>query len=126
VPVQRGARSDGPSSGRLLGEVADELLPAQRWSDPRMRLLVTGWLAGFRSPRTRRAYAGDLLAWQQWCDARSLDPLRARRLQADLYLADLLDGGSAPATAGRRLSALSSFYRFLIEQDDLDANGANL
>jgi hypothetical protein len=64
-----------------------------------MRLLVAGWIAGFRSPRTRRGYAGDLLLWQQWCDVRALDPLRARRVQADLYLADLLDGGAAPATA---------------------------
>ena len=95
-------------------------MPAVLWPDPRLRLLVAGWLAGFRSPRTRRAYAGDLLVWQQWCDARALDPLRARRVQADLYLSDLIDGGAAPTTAGRKLSALSSFYRFLAEQDDLD------
>jgi integrase/recombinase XerD len=85
-----------------------------------MRLLVSGWLAGFRSPRTRRAYAGDLLAWQRWCRTHDVDPLRARRVQADLYLSDLLQGGAAPASAGRKLSALSSFCRFLLEQDDLD------
>ena len=77
-------------------------MPTVLWPDPRLRLLVAGWLAGFRSPRTRRAYAGDLLVWQQWCDVRSLDPLRARRVQADLYLGDLIDGGAALATAGAR------------------------
>jgi integrase/recombinase XerD len=113
-----------PVSG-LLGDLAEELLPAQLWPDLEQRLLVSGWLAGFRSPRTRRAYAGDLLAWQRWCAARGLDPLRARRVQVDLYLADLLKGGAAPASAGRRLSALSSFYRFLLAQDDLEITRAN-
>ena len=120
VPVQPGAPPKSPAPTRLLEGVADELLPVHLWPDPRMRFLVSGWLAGFRSPRTRRAYAGDLLAWQRWCRTHSVDPLRARRVQADLYLADLLEGGAAPTSAGRRLSALSSFCRFLIEQDDLD------
>ncbi|WP_157647371.1 tyrosine-type recombinase/integrase [Actinomycetospora chiangmaiensis] len=86
---------------------------------------MSGWLSKFRSPRTRRAYAGDLLIWQRWCAARGVDPLRARRVQVDLYLADLLDGGAAPTSAGRRLSALSSFYRFLLDQDDLDITRTN-
>ena len=120
VPAQYSPPSTSPLSTRLLEGVADELLPVHLWPDPRMRFLVSGWLAGFRSPRTRRAYAGDLLAWQQWCRTHSVDPLRARRVQADLYLAGLLEGGAAPTSAGRRLSALSSFCRFLIEQDDLD------
>ena len=114
VPDQRSA-----PAAELLGQVADELLPAELWPDLRQRLLVTGWLTGFRSPRTRRAYAGDLLAWQRWCAAHSVDPLRARRVQVDLYLAGLLESGAAPSSAGRRLSALSSFYRFLLEQEDL-------
>ena len=113
-----------PDAG-LLGEVADKLLPVVLWPDPRPRMLVGGWLAGFRSWRTRRAYAGDLLIWQHWCAAHDVDPLRARRVQVDLYLAHLLDGGAAPASAGRRLSALSSFYRFLLEQDDLDIARSN-
>ena len=108
--MQSSAPSGRLSSSRLLEDVADELMPAVLWPDARLRRLVAGWLAGFRSPRTRRAYAGDLLVWQQWCDARALDPLRARRVQADLYLGDLIDGGAAPATASRKLSALSSFY----------------
>lgn len=109
----------------LLSEVADGLLPGQLWPDLRQRLLVSGWLTGFRSPRTRRPYAADLLAWQRWCAARGLDPLRARRVQVDLYLASLLESGAAPSSAGRRLSALSSFYRFLLEQDDLHSTGTN-
>jgi integrase/recombinase XerD len=120
VSRQRSASPPG-----LLDEVADELLPAHLWPDVRQRLLVTGWLAGFRSPRTRRAYGGDLLAWQRWCTTRGLDPLEARRVQVDLYLADLLDSGAAPASAGRRLSALASFYRFLLEQDDLHLTQTN-
>jgi integrase/recombinase XerD len=78
---------------------------------------MSGWWSGFRSPRTRRAYAGDLLSWQRWCAASGLDPLRAWRVHVDLYLAALLHRGAAPTSAGRRLSVRSSFYRFLLEQD---------
>ena len=122
VPLGPG---QGLAAAGLISEVADELLPAVLWPDTRPRLLVSGWLAGFRSPRTRRAYAGDLLIWQQWCAAHDVDPRRARRVQVDHYHAHLLDGGAAPASAGRRLSAVSSFYRFLLEHDDLDITGSN-
>jgi integrase/recombinase XerD len=120
APGQRAA----PALERLT-DLAGQSLPATQWQDPRVRLLAAGWLSGFRSPRTRRAYAGDLLIWQRWCTAHEVDPLRARRVQVDLYLADLLDGGASPASAGRRLSALSSFYRFLLEQEDLDIARSN-
>lgn len=63
------------------------------------------------------AYASDLLAWDRWCIHRGLDALAARRVHVDLYLSGMLESGLAPATADRRLSALSSFYRFLQESD---------
>lgn len=109
-------------------ELVDELAGSQELADlpePRMRLLVGGWLAGFRSGRTRRAYAGDLVAWRGWCETRGLDPLGARRVQVDLWMGDMLSAGMAASTASRRLSALSSFYGFLAEHDDLEIAGPN-
>ncbi len=40
-----------------------------------------------RSPRTRRAYAGDLRAWLVWLDEREADVLTAGRVHADLWVA---------------------------------------
>lgn len=82
-------------------------------SEPELQLLASGWLAGFRSPRTRRAYAGDLAAFNRWRGERDLHVLRAGRVQLDLYLADLLAQPQAPSSVSRRISsALWSFFDF--------------
>ena len=42
-----------------------------RWSavlGEREQFLVSAWLTGLRSARTRRAYAGDVVAWLAWLD----------------------------------------------------------
>lgn len=72
--------------------------PPRLWPDLRQRLLVTGWLTGLRSPRTRRAYAET--CWPGSAGARrcGVDPLRSRRVQVDLYLAGLFDSAAAPAS----------------------------
>lgn len=99
--------------------------PPRLWPDLRQRLLVTGWLTGLRSPRTRRAYAETCWPGSAGARRRGVDPLRSRRVQVDLYLAGLFDSAAAPASAGRSLSVLSSFYRFLLEQEDLHITETN-
>ncbi|MCD2190988.1 tyrosine-type recombinase/integrase [Actinomycetospora soli] len=79
--------------------------------------MAAGWLAGFRSARTRRAYGADLAAFAAWCAPRGLDVLAARRVQVDLHTTGLLDAGAAASSVARRLSALSSFYRFAAAHD---------
>jgi hypothetical protein len=41
----------------------------------RKQLLVSAWLTGLRSARTRRAYAGDVVAWLGWLSERETDAL---------------------------------------------------
>ncbi|TQM01718.1 tyrosine-type recombinase/integrase [Pseudonocardia kunmingensis] len=90
----------------------------------RERLLAAAWLTGYRSARTRRAYATDLAAWLDWLNALGVDVLHARRVHADLWVRHLLDAGAAASSTSRRLSALTSFYRHLVEHDLLAANPA--
>ena len=48
------------AAGALVGHLDREAPGLAALCDPEVKLLAAGWLAGFRSPRTRRAYAGDL------------------------------------------------------------------
>jgi site-specific recombinase XerD len=112
-------------------EVADELLATLHAEHPvlaggpaRERLMAATWLAGYRSTRTRRAYAGDLAAWLAWLEARQVDVLAARRVHVDLWTRGLLDAGAAGSTVTRRLSAVSSWYRHLGEHDLVASNPA--
>jgi len=69
-------------------------------------------VAGLRSPRTRRAYAADVVAWVGWLGQRQTGALAAARVHVDMWAAGQLGDGAAAASVRRRLSALSSFYRY--------------
>jgi site-specific recombinase XerD len=74
-------------------------------------------LAGLRSARTRRAYAADVAAWLTWLAGRGTEALAAGRVHVDLWAATQLDAGAAASSVRRRLSALSSFYRYCAAHD---------
>ncbi|GAA2384994.1 tyrosine-type recombinase/integrase [Dactylosporangium salmoneum] len=101
-----------PVSGEPLGDFTD------------------GWLANRRlSAHTRAAYRRDVQQYLRWCDGRGLDPLRASFLHVNAYARDLeatVDGRTgrvlAPASVARKLSALSSWYQFLVRLDAVSAN----
>ena len=77
-----------------------------------------GWaLTGLRSARTRRAYAADVVAWLGWLAERDTGALAAGRVHVDLWAATQLDAGAAASSVRRRLSALSSFYRYCAAHD---------
>lgn len=101
------------ATGALLEDLSREAPGLAALRDPEVKLLAAGWLAGFRSPRTRRAYGGDLVAFDRWCTARGLGVLGAGRVQVDLYVTDLLQQPQAASSVSRRISALSSFYNFV-------------
>ena len=65
-------------AGELLHRVRAEL-PAVGGLGKREQLLISAWLTGLRSARTRRAYAGDLVAWLAWLGARGTDAFGAGR-----------------------------------------------
>jgi integrase/recombinase XerD len=117
VPACAAALPAGPAmlAAELLRRVRAEL-PATGGLGEREQVLVAAWLTGLRSARTRRAYAGDMLAWLAWLTARETGVLAAGRVHVDLWATTQLDAG-ASASSVRRLSALSSFYRYCAPHD---------
>ena len=112
------ASATGPAAvaAELTGRIRAEL-PAIGGLRERDQVLVAAWLTGLRSARTRRAYAGDLVAWLGWLAERDTEVLAAGRVHVDLWAATSLDAGAAASSVRRRLSALSSFYRYCAAHD---------
>ena len=82
--------------------------------------VAAAWLASLRAARTRRAYAGDVRGWLGWLAERGTDVLDAGRVHVDLWAAGQQDQGAESSTVRRRLSALSSFYRYCAAHDLVD------
>jgi integrase/recombinase XerD len=105
--------------------------------------------AGERSDHTRAAYRIDLtgcsyrlgqckhpkpdvnhlhVAWLPWCSAEGVDPLgRVRHAAVQAWLADLAATPSnGEPTRARRLAAVSSWYRWLIREEVVERNPADL
>jgi integrase/recombinase XerD len=102
---------------RMAGELVDHVLaelPALAALTDRDRLLAAAWLAGLRSARTRRSYAGDLLAWQEWLADRGVEVLTGGRVQVDLWVRTQQAAGAGDASIRRRLSGIGSFYRYCL------------
>ncbi|MGW5049767.1 site-specific integrase [Actinokineospora sp. NPDC004072] len=99
-------------AGELVGRAVGEF-PAVLGLAERERLLVAAWLSSLRSPRTRRSYLQDVRAWLAWCEERCVDVLAAGRVHVDLWVGGLADAGAEASTTCRRLSGVSSFYRYL-------------
>jgi integrase/recombinase XerD len=82
--------------------------------------LTDTWLRVRRSERTRTAYRRDLQSWLLHCAEHGVDPLGARAADVDGWIvAQRLHGArgtrpAAEATIARRLSAVSSWYEYLI------------
>jgi integrase/recombinase XerD len=65
-------------------------------------------LATRRAPKTVEAYRRDLAALQAWLDG---PVARVTTEQLEQYLAELRAAGLSPATIGRRVAAIRSFFR---------------
>jgi integrase/recombinase XerD len=120
LPATAPAPAPVAGAGAVAAELLDRVraeLPAVGGLGEREQVLVSAWLTGLRSARTRRAYAGDVAAWLGWLAERETDALAAGRVHVDLWAATQLDDGAAAASVRRRLSALSSFYRYCAAHD---------
>jgi integrase/recombinase XerD len=88
------------------------------------------WLRNRRlSGHTRAAYRRDVTAWLRWSARADLNPLTATFLHVNEYARELestVDVRSGrpltPATVARRLSALASWYDFLVRLGAAPAN----
>jgi site-specific recombinase XerD len=76
--------------------------------------------------KTRRAYGVDVGQLAEWAVSRGNEPqeLDARELRR--YAAVLSEGGCSKATVARKLAAIRTFYRALLERREIDANPADL
>ncbi|ASW55105.1 tyrosine-type recombinase/integrase [Plantactinospora sp. KBS50] len=86
------------------------------------------WLRNRRlSEHTRTAYRGDVAGWLGWCAGHGVDPLAAVFLDVNTYARELEESGTAGrplsgATVARKLSALSSWYDFLLKLGAVPTN----
>jgi integrase/recombinase XerD len=88
---------------------------AGRGSTRRLEVLAGAWLSGYHSASTRRAYRHDLRTWFRFCAEHEVDPLSARRSHVELFTRGQEYNGLAPATVARRITALSSWYTWLVD-----------
>lgn len=96
---------------------------AVAWHDQRAHdaySLTEAWLASFRSEHTQTNYRRDLMAWLGWCDLCKVSPPDARIAHADMWIAKQRRDGAAEASIARRISAVASWYGYLIENTAQD------
>lgn len=89
-----------PAENALATQMRERLVqehPVLAAHSDREQLMAAAWLAGFRSVRTRRAYAADLSEWLRWLSTHQLDLVAATRVVADVW---------GPGSARCRRSAL--------------------
>lgn len=85
--------------------------------------LASAFLLSYHG-NTRSAYRRDLAHFAGWCADHQVDPLRVTRAQLDAYVERQRQDGAAPASVGRRLSALSGFYQYAVDEGVLARNPA--
>ncbi len=114
LPVQNG-RVELPRV--LLGHVTPDVRRRVEKFYGSVADLFEAWVARRRSPHTRRAYRQDVTCFVnfiplEWpCESWRLYTVSVKDVQA--FREHLVGGGAAPKTMNRRISSLSSFYKFL-------------
>jgi integrase len=79
------------------------------------------WLERFDSVHTRYNYARDLTGWLAWCAECRITPADARLAHVDLWIRKQLNDGAARSSVARRISAVSSWYKYMIANTADDA-----
>ena len=123
--------SSQPSGPALVAAAAD--------ADP-VTLLVTAWLSARRSARrsesTQAGYARDIgitpprrpgraPSWLIWCREQGVHPVTGvTMLYVARYARQLETAGLSPASAARKLAAISSWYAWLARRGHISASPA--
>jgi len=76
--------------------------------------------------KTRRAYGVDLAQLGEWAAGRGLDPKDVSHRDLRRFAAVLGEHGAAKSTVGRKLAAIRTFYRHLVDRGELESNPADL
>lgn len=113
----------------------DALVAAAADADPVTRL-VLGWLTGKRSQNTRSAYACDIgitpparachaPSWLAWCERQGVHPVTGvTGMHVARYARELQSAGLSPASAARKLTAVSGWYAWLARRGHIAASPA--
>jgi site-specific recombinase XerD len=76
--------------------------------------------------KTRRAYGVDLAQLGAWASGQGLEPGDLGHRELRRFAAVLGEHGAAKTTVARKLAAIRSFYRHLVERGELESNPADL
>jgi site-specific recombinase XerD len=95
------------------------------WSDALARFEDWQRMRGM-GDKTRRAYRVDLSQLGDWAAARELGPHELGHRDLRRFAAVLGENGSARSTVARKVAAIRSFYRHLLERGEIEANPADL
>ena len=87
------------------------------------RVAVAAFIAGYTDP-TRRSYATDLRLFATWCHDHGVNLLNVKRPHIETFARWMEENRRMPSTIGRRLSTLSSFYKYCQIEEILDKNPA--
>jgi integrase/recombinase XerC/integrase/recombinase XerD len=83
-------------------------------------------LARGMGEKTRRAYGVDLAQLADWASSRDIDPRAIAYRDLRLFAGVVSERGATKSTVARKLAAIRSFYRQLVERGELEANPAEL
>ena len=80
------------------------------------------------APLTVRAYGTDLRQWQRWmlgnAPESDFSPMSVTTDDLRLWVAHLVNQNDSPRTLRRKISAINTFYRFLVKYKGLSRNPA--
>ena len=76
--------------------------------------------------RTRRAYGVDLAQLALWSSANGVEPDTVDYPVLRRYAGELAGRGAGPRTVARKLEAIRSFYKSMVELGEMTANPADL
>src|SRR5688500_7964769 len=99
--------------------------PAAAWADA-LRLFDADLRRRGAAERTRREYGSDLGQFARWAWDHGLPPTAITYPWLRRWAAGVSQTGVAASTLARKLASLRSFFRTLVEHDDIGANPADL
>jgi site-specific recombinase XerD len=86
------------------------------------RVAVAAFIAGYTDP-TRRSYATDLRIFAARCHDHGVNLLNVKRPHLETFARWMEQEGRMASTIERRLSTLSSFYKYCQTEDIVDNTG---
>ena len=76
--------------------------------------------------KTRRAYGVDLEQLAEWASSRDLDPRALTHRELRHFAGVVSERGAMKSTVARKLAAIRTFYRHMVERGEMHSNPAEL